>query len=352
MRFLIASVLRAALLFALVLRSFAQAVYVPGYTTSNVAGYIVDPSTGALSGISGMPLKTGTSPVQAAIHPSGKVLYVVDAGSKDITLFEISAPSGALSVVPCANCDATSPSGIAIDSAGRLLFVTNLEPGTVTPYLIDASSGALRKLPPVTTGVNSKPVQAVVDPTATYLYVADANGYVAGFAINGGSLAPVPGSPFVAGAGPSGIAVSQTAVYVSNQFSGDISAYRIASGGTLIPDGLPTPAGGSPASIAVDPTGTDIYVANQSQLVALNTTRNGLYPLTYLRAYNAGTVPSFVAVDPSGTYVYVVNTISNDVYGFLLSAGGTLIPAGSASTTGVLGSRMLTVGHIRDPTAI
>jgi len=165
-------------------------------------------------------------------------------------------------------------------------------------------------------------------------------------------MAPVAGSPFPAGSGPASVAVSRDTVFVSNQFSGDISTYRIAAGGTLIANGAATPVGGNPTSIAVDPSGTYVYVANQSQVIALNITPNGPYALTYLRAYNAGTQPSFVAVDPTGTYVYVTNTVSNDVSGFSISAGGTLIPAGSASTTGAAGSRVLSVGHIGDPTAI
>ena len=76
-----------------------QAVYVPNYTTSNVSGYLMDPSTGGLAAVPGLPVKTGTSPVQALIHPSGKFLYVLDSGAGDITLYSISAPTGALSVI-------------------------------------------------------------------------------------------------------------------------------------------------------------------------------------------------------------------------------------------------------------
>ena len=131
-----------------------------------------------------------------------------------------------------------------------------------------------------------------------------------------------------------------------------MSVYQIGPGGTLTQAGISVPAGGNPTSIAVDPTGNYIYVANQIQLVALNTTPNGSYPLTYLRAYIAGTVPSFVAADPDGNFVYVGNSIFNDVFGFAISAGGTLIPAGASSTTNAGGARLLTVGHIGDTTGI
>jgi uncharacterized protein (TIGR03437 family) len=332
---------------------FGQAVYVPNYTTSNVSGYLMDPSTGALAAVPGLPVKTGTSPVQALIHPSGKFLYVLDSGAGDISLYSISSPTGALSVIGCPQCDALSPSGMAIDPAGQLLFVTNLDPGTVTPYTINPSTGALTKGAAAGTGSDSRPVQPVVDPTGRYLYVADSNtGQVSGFLIDGGALTSMPGSPFQAGSGPSSVAASRTAVFVANQNSGDISVYQVGPEGSLAPAGLTVPTGGIPTSIAVDPTGNYIYVTNQMQVVVFNRTPNGAYPLTFVRAYSAGITPSFVAVAPDGNFVYVVNSTSNEVSGFAISAGGTLIPIGTASTYGVSGPRLLTVGHIGDTTAI
>src|SRR5665811_526041 len=88
------------------------------------------------------------------------------------------------------------------------------------------------------------------------------------------------------------------------------------------------------------------------QVVAFNTTPNGAYPLTFVGAYSAGITPSFVAVEPGGNFVYAANSSSNDVSGFAISAGGTLISIGAASAYGVSGPRLLTVGHIGDTTAI
>src|SRR5688572_22413096 len=333
---------RLAFLLLLARPISGQAVYVPNFTTSNVSGYVMYPVSGALAEVPGLPLKTGLSPIQALIHPSGKFLYVLNAGSGDITLYSVSAPSGALSTLGCPRCEAASPSGMVFDPTGQVLFVSNLEPGSVTPYSVDPATGYLTVGVAASTGRDSRPVQPVVDPTGRYLYVANSNtGQVAGFQINGPSLTPIPGSPFPAGSGPSSVAVSRTAVFATNRRSGAMSVYQIGSGGSLSPLGLPVPTGANPTSVAVDPSGNFIYVANQSTLVAFNTSPNGTYALTYLRAYNAGTVPSYVAVDPDGRFVYVVNSVSNDVSGFAISAGGTLIPAGSASTTGTSGAGML-----------
>ncbi|MBS1855797.1 MAG: Ig-like domain repeat protein [Acidobacteria bacterium] len=331
----------------------AQAVYVPNFTTSNVSGYLIDPATGALDRVAGSPFTTGQSPVQAAIHPAGKFLYVLDAGAGDITLFEISAPSGTLRVLPCIHCEAQSPSGMTIDPTGQYLFVTSSGAGTVTPYSINLATGQLTKGPAASTGAGSRPVQAAVDPSGRYLYVANsATGQVAGFSIQGGALTPLDGSPYAAGSGPSGVAASRTAVYVSNLYSADISVYRIAAGGVLVSAGPTIPAGGGVTSIAVDPTGNFIYATNQSQTLAFNTATNGPFPLTFVQALNGGTTPSFVATSPDGNYVYVANATSNDVNGFAISAGGTLISAGAASTFGTAGQRAFTVQHIGETTSI
>jgi uncharacterized protein (TIGR03437 family) len=330
----------------------AQAVYVPSFGSSSVSGYLMNSATGALTGIAGLPAKTGTSPIQALVHPSGKFLYVLNSASQDISLFAVNSPSGTLAGVACPRCDAPSPSGMAIDPSGQILVVTS-DSGIVTPYTINPATGTLVKGPPVSAGSTSKPVNPVIDPSGRYLYIANSNsGQVSGFQIAGGTLTPLTGSPFPAGAGPSAVAASRTAVFVVNLLSGDLWVYQIGPTGALAPNGPPVPITGSPTSVAVDPTGNYVYVANQSQVVALNTTPSPPFALTTLRYYNAGTVPTFLTVDPDGNFVYVVNTLSNDVYGFQISAGGTLIPAGSASTTSAGGLRMLTVRHIGDPTSI
>ena len=146
---------------------------------------------------------------------------------------------------------------MAIDPAGQLLFVTNLDPGTVTTYTVNPSTGELVRGFAVTTGQNSRPVQPVVDPSGRYLYVADSNtSQVSGFIINGGNLTPMAGSPFAAGAGPSSVAASRTAVFVANQITGDVSVYHVGPEGGLTSAGVSVPTGGSPTSVAVDPPAT------------------------------------------------------------------------------------------------
>src|SRR5215510_2985266 len=74
-----------------------------------------------------------------------------------------------------------------------------------------------------------------------FAYVANQfSNDVSGYTINAttGTLTPIPGSPFAAGAAPSSLAVDPTGkfTYVANQFSNDVSGYTInATTGTLTP---------------------------------------------------------------------------------------------------------------------
>lgn len=86
-------------------------------------------STGALTEIAGSPFATGMLPVGAAVHPSGKYLYVANVGnSGGISGFTIDALGG-LSPVP------GSPFSVGGQGARRLLFHRNGE------FLYTSASG-------------------------------------------------------------------------------------------------------------------------------------------------------------------------------------------------------------------
>ena len=67
----------------------------------NVAGYAIDPSTGALSPISGSPFATGSDPKNVSTDPSGRFLYVANTrvgtlGYDTISGYAIDPTTGAL----------------------------------------------------------------------------------------------------------------------------------------------------------------------------------------------------------------------------------------------------------------
>ena len=92
---------------------------------------------------------------------------------------------------------------------GAYLFTVNTASTTISSYAIQAD-GSLQLLgsTPFKSGPGIRPFDARLDPTGQWLYVVDAALHsVSGFAVSGGSLSELSGSPFSlpAGATPFGI---------------------------------------------------------------------------------------------------------------------------------------------------
>jgi 6-phosphogluconolactonase (cycloisomerase 2 family) len=146
-----------------------------------------------------------------------------------------------------------------MDATGTLLYVANRDSEGVSGFAISADNslnpGALTAIPgSFATGLS--PVAAAVDPSGTYLYVADkASNQVTGFRIKAvaGTLSPLSNSPYSSGTAPVWIAISPTNkfLYVSNSGSSTLSAYKIdPTSGNLIPASGAIGTGGQPAGIA------------------------------------------------------------------------------------------------------
>ncbi len=72
-------------------------LYVVNHDSSTVSGFRINPTTGALSGLSPSTVSTGSEPVAITMHSSGKFLYVSNNGSSNISGFDASTTNGALS---------------------------------------------------------------------------------------------------------------------------------------------------------------------------------------------------------------------------------------------------------------
>src|SRR5260221_578591 len=176
---------------------------------------------------------------------------------------------------------------------------------------------------------------------AQFAYVANiGSNNVSAYSIggNGALMFNVPGSPFLAGSGPSSVAVDPTAkfAYVANIGSNNVSAYSIGANGALTPLaslGSPFAAGTNPVSVAVDPTGKFAYVTNRGAPPAFNGSvsaysigANGALTPVPGSPFAAGTFSDSVAVDPTGKFAYVANGFSNNVSAYSIGADGALTP--------------------------
>jgi len=227
-------------------------VYVANRGTSTVAGSVsayVSGTSGALVPIDGNPLTSaidnfpaGTGPSSVAVHPSGRFAYAANSGSNNVTLYFIVSNTGEL-LGSDTVAAGTSPVSIAVDPSGRFVYVANngttTVPGSVSAYLVNPVDGRLTRI--------------------------DADLLVAGI------------QDFAAGNGPLSVSVDATGrfLYVANQRSDNISAYRIdaATGALSHIDANPIllgsqdfAAGTSPSSVVADPSGQFAYVASGTDM--------------------------------------------------------------------------------------
>ena len=153
----------------------------------------------------------GGNPLSLALvgGAGGLFLYSAnpDATNPSISGFSIDPTSGALTPLSGSPFPLPVSHYIATDQTGAYLYVTS--GASVVGYGIDATTGALTPLPgfPVAAGANAYSIS--IDPTNQFLYVTnDGAATVSGFTLDAstGALTPMAGSPFPAGSHPQFIA--------------------------------------------------------------------------------------------------------------------------------------------------
>lgn len=261
-----------------------------GVPTGTVHSYSVNSSSGALTEVPGSPFNAGLTPIQLAVDPSGRFVYVANSQSDDITAFSVDASTGTLTPLPGSPFPiGTQPSGqqpiaLAIDPTGRFLYVsTDTNIGGEVPdynvyeYTIDSLAGVL------TAAAGSPVVQGICvgsmsfDPGGNYAYVGQAGG--------------LPDSDL------------------------PILVYAVDfSSGMLTPVGSVEPADeiGGQSETIVDPSGKFLYSVNiggeEGELGAFTIdSENGLAAEISGSSYTVEPIPYNLAINPLGNFIYVVN---------------------------------------------
>ena len=289
----------------------------------------------------------------------GKFAYVANNGDDTIDAYSIDPTSGALAVVGTPITDGTTASGpaaVSLAPNGKWAYSATDNGLHIYAYSIDQTTGGLTPIgSPVSTGFTTGMAfpDIAVDANSAHLYVASAgDGKVAGFAIQAdGSLQPLTGSPYPAGAGASAIpAFSPDGkfLYVMDRTANAVSGYAIGSDGSLTPiAGSPFSVGTAPIAgptwISFTPNGKWAYVADTDGSDALSIfsvdATTGALTLLPGPAKPPEEHPEDLTIDTSGTHLYVpvgngtaagavdVYTI-NDTDGSLTFVGATGVPAG------------------------
>jgi 6-phosphogluconolactonase (cycloisomerase 2 family) len=208
-----------------------NAVYALNGPDATVSQYALG-AGGLLSSLNPSTVATGAdaaaNPLAMAINSTGAFAYVVNQGDNSVTEFSM-AVNGALTAV------ATTPTGngpnsVALAPNGLYLYITNATDNTVSQFSI--AGGALTALSegPIATNTGASPTWVVVDPTSTYVYVADNGNNISEYTITGdGSLAAnATAASIGTGATPTQLAFDQTGAFLfSAENSGNVDEYAL-----------------------------------------------------------------------------------------------------------------------------
>lgn len=224
-------------------------LFVLNQGSSDISGFAIDPTTGNLTGLAGSPFPSGCSGSSLAITPKADTLFVTCPAAGTIQALGINN-QGVLTAPTQVSGPSGTPTFAAVDPTGRFLYIADPGANGVFGFSI-GSNGALTSISGSPFPSGAQPVALAATPQGSLLYVANhGSNNVAGFVIDSqtGALGAVSGSPFASGGqGPSFVAASASFLYVADQGTNDIAGFAIGSGGTL------TPVPNSPFNIATSP---------------------------------------------------------------------------------------------------
>ena len=124
--------------------------YVINEIDCTITGFIVDPTSGSLSPIdtvstlpSGQAVQKGYSTAEIAVHPSGRFLYGSNRGHDSVVVFRIDETSGRLTHVQHQATGGKTPRNFGIDPTGAYLLAANQGSDSVVVFRIDQQTGRL-----------------------------------------------------------------------------------------------------------------------------------------------------------------------------------------------------------------
>ncbi len=322
-----------------------------GNQGASLSGYAVNPSSGALTPLSGFPLALGSNPTIVTHDPQNRFLIVVDSGAADLLhVFAIDSITGGLKeVIPSPYITKNEPGSVITDPSGTHVYLYVSGENAAYPsqggnqvHAYDLSlTGVLTEVvgSPFFTGSTgiseSQDIPGMVtDVAGKFLYVQDlTNLYTFGIHASSGALTMLQRLPLEVGGA---LAMDPAGSYLYEVGSNSILSYSIdpASGLLKLAKSSPTVEGFGALTITLSPNGQFAYTieGNNStfNLVSYAVSNGNFTSIgkVYPDVYGAQ-----IAVDPSGSFVYVPQACSscpsgvyNVVHEFSIGDSGALTP--------------------------
>ena len=263
-------------------------------TTGVVDGYQIDYQSGALTQLANSPVPSGgRNPVTLVATPNGKYVYVLNRDDNDVVEFAVGT-DGKLYAQHTTNVIGSFPIAAAVDPSGGFLYVVS----TLQPGFTNASPG----------------------PGNITVFAIAADG-----SLDAGTQVNLPTTP--------------TAIAAGAYAKGSTTNYIYAVGTALLTSNT------GPASS----NGVIVGFSHVNSAPALTPVPIGIAVpgLPGVNGALAGVAPSSIVVDPTARFVYVTDRLSNQLIGYIVQAGGTLL----AMTNGPFATGQYPVNVIVDPRA-
>lgn len=234
-------------------------------------------------------------------------------------------------------------------------YILNSTNNTISTYSINQITGVLSSVPEAQIGTGQHPVKAVITHGGRFLYVTNQFSHdISAYVINprNGTLKQMSGSPFAVGtdgtSAPYGIAIdpTDTYAYVTDSSTNVTYVYTINQNTGKLNNSSKMITGNNPHGIVVDPNNlsennfSTIYIANTGSNT-LSEFDGSTLDILHNPITANGINPVAITIDPSGKFVYMVNSSSDNLTAFSVNSNGLL--------TQVSGSPFMTA---RNPIAI
>jgi 6-phosphogluconolactonase len=258
-------------------------------------------TNGALTlGNGGSPVVQALYPTWMTIDPSGNWLFIVSKSSPQLLVFQINTSSGVITQTSQGTILLSSgnPTQVYVTPNNQFVYI-GLGPGGTDGFTFNSSTGA------ATGKVHLAPLNGAsdntfaADATSAFLFVGEAGSGIRSLAIGtDGSLAEVAGSPFTSPLGPQAIVVdpTNTYVYVANRTENVITGYTLGTDGSLTQlSSSPFATGSTPNAMSLDSTGKYLFVVNSGgspdlQVFSFDSTTAG--KLNTVTSVTTGTDPT------------------------------------------------------------
>ncbi|HWD85114.1 MAG TPA: beta-propeller fold lactonase family protein [Solirubrobacteraceae bacterium] len=214
-------------------------VYGTNFYSGNVSQYSVGAGGSSLAPLTPATVATGSStdsePEQLAVSPDGKNVYVANATSGSVSVFDVGS-GGTLSLAQTVTTDLSGPTGVAVSPDGTSVYVADSGDTEIVEFN-RASDGTLtaKSSPTVPTQTTGNYV-LVLTPNGQYLYISgDGNATIRAFSVGSGGELTALTNTATEGFGNHQLTVSPNGrnLYASSCESDDVYQYGIGSTGAL-----------------------------------------------------------------------------------------------------------------------